>query len=769
MAKRSLRSSTTGITKAKQAFESQGWTQETLASEVGLSSRQSIWKFFTGRPIERHIFKEICFKLDLDWTEIADLPKEQLPVSQTLESEENLGSDEWVQRMRSRNREQIQIQCDTLQSSFDLTQPLLSQIYTLVNLLPHPSSQRWLEISDLQNVRSEVMRLDFTHLDSSAVPGMELIAQHNKIVILGKPGSGKTTFLQYIALQCNQGKYKRDLIPFFLQLRILTAETPDEEEFSFLSYVTRQCQACGLSKQQALVLLGEGRILLLLDGLDEIPQNESDTILKQIDLFSQEYYKNHLIITCRTAAVNYHFRGFTYVEIADFKQNQIESFAKKWFVATANNETEGLLKAKQFLDQLERPENQPIRELGITPILLNLICSVFKERASFPTKRAKLYQAGLDILLQRWDRARGIHRDRVYQHLSLPDKIKLLCQIAAIAFEQENYFFESSEILPLIEDYLRHLPNHTTAPETLWLDSEAVLKAIELQHGLLVERARDIYSFSHLTFQEYLTARKIVSSPDVQSLEQEIQQLAGRVTDNRWREVIFLTVSMLPHADFILQKMKQAIDAFGERDAQLQEFLRDITQKVDVMKLPHLRSAIRAFYFTLFQSRNFNLAISLDAHLVSMKDLPMELSLDTTIARAFTDSLNLLQHPDLKKFLNLCFTLDLESRFNLESGFQQALRNLKAQLPDPIETKENIQTWWQNSGEAWVEQFRSLAIEHRQIGHNWHLSLQQQQLWQQYYNANLFLVECLHSDCQVSSDFKNEIKQTLLLPKQYFT
>jgi predicted NACHT family NTPase len=114
MAKRSLRSSTPGIVKAKGAFESQGWTQESLASEVGLSSRQSIWKFFTGRPIERHIFKEICFKLDLDWTEIADLPKEQIPATPPSDSEEHLGIEEWVQKVRSRNRELIQTQCNTL-------------------------------------------------------------------------------------------------------------------------------------------------------------------------------------------------------------------------------------------------------------------------------------------------------------------------------------------------------------------------------------------------------------------------------------------------------------------------------------------------------------------------------------------------------------------------------------------------------------------------------------------------------------------------------
>ncbi|MGH2415444.1 MAG: NACHT domain-containing protein, partial [Microcystaceae cyanobacterium] len=400
---------------------------------------------------------------------------------------------------------------------------------------------------------------------------------------------------QYIALQCNQGKYKKELIPLFVQLRNLTDEVREEENFSFLDYIIRQGERCGLSKEQVIMLLQDGNFLLLLDGLDEVFQDSQDKIFKEIDQFCQTFYKNQIIITCRSGAFNYYFRGFNYVEIADFNQTQIETFAKKWFVATANTRAEGLRKAAQFLKQLDNPENQPIRELGITPILLNLVCSVFKERSSFPTKRAKLYQVGLDILLKRWDQARGINRDRVYRYLSLTDKIKLLCQIASTTLERGGYFFESSEVLGIIEDYLRTLPADASRDlETLWLNSEAVLKAIELQHGLLVERAKDIYSFSHLTFQEYLTARKIVTSTNPKTLEQELQKLACRIFNSQWREVISLTASMLPEADFLVQKIKEQIDALSAKDPQLQRFLEMIAQKVSLMQLSFNASAIRA-------------------------------------------------------------------------------------------------------------------------------------------------------------------------------
>jgi predicted NACHT family NTPase len=500
----------------------------------------------------------------------------------------------------------------------------------------------------------------------------------------------------------------------------------------------------------------------LLDGLDEIPLKERETILKIIDNFTQVFYKNTIFITSRGTFDNYHFRGFNYVEIADFDDRQIKHFAHKWFSVNTLNKTEGNYKAEQFLEQLQHPENQPIRELGITPILLNLICSVFNEKLSFPCKRAKLYQAGLDILLKRWDRARGIQRDRVYYDLDLLDKIRLLCQIAATTFEQGKYFFETHDILSIIENYLHASPTLNPDLETLWLTSEAILKAIELQHGLLVERAKGIYSFSHLTFQEYLTARKIVSNSN-STLEEALKRLANHVLDLQWREVIYLTASMLPNADFLFQELQKNINKLLKQDSELDAFLGVINQKVMRLQVNCKKTAIRAFYFTIFQERDLNLAVTLDVNFVN-KNLPEELNLDATLTRILTDCLMLVENSNFQKFLNLCFSLDLENRFQLTPAFKAAFRELKSQLPDITQGQETIETWWRTQGSDWVENYRSLLIEHRQIGHHWQLGQEHQALWHQYYLANLFLAQCLQSDCPMSPDVRQQIEATLLLP-----
>jgi predicted NACHT family NTPase len=112
------------------------------------------------------------------------------------------------------------------------------------------------------------------------------------------------------------------------------------------------------------------------------------------------------------------------------------------------------------------------------------------------------------------------------------------------------------------------LPGANDDDEALQLDSEVVLKSIEAQHGLLVERARGIYSFSHLTFQEYFAARHI-ASPTAQ-LQAALKNLAAHITEKRYREIFLLAVGMLPQADDLLVLIKHQIDGLLANDPALQ-------------------------------------------------------------------------------------------------------------------------------------------------------------------------------------------------------
>ncbi|MDB9513396.1 NACHT domain-containing protein [Kamptonema animale CS-326] len=380
---------------------------------------QPIEDFFGGWPINRDFFIYICSKLKLEYRSILDIDFLKIMV-------------DIVPRMRSRCYSRIQNQCGTLQI-LDVSRPIeLDDLYVHVNILDEPMSYSRLEISDLPQLydptNDEFNRLGLGKICKPEVPGLEVIKNHLKLMVLGRPGAGKSTFLQYIAIQCNEGLLEADRVLIFIPLKAFSEDTKNSEKFSLLPYISQQLDCCGVVNQLVTEkILEHGRALILLDGLDEVPEEDGDEVVTQIRRFCDKYYKNKFLITCRIAAQKYRFPKFTEVEVADFNDLQIKKFAEKWFMAVdKNSEDKGKEKATQFIEKLNLPENQPIREIAVTPILLILTCLVFQSKTEFPSNRAKLYEEGLEILLRKWDESRGIERDNPYKNLSILHKKELL-------------------------------------------------------------------------------------------------------------------------------------------------------------------------------------------------------------------------------------------------------------------------------------------------------------------------------------------------------
>lgn len=762
MVKRSLQASPVGIQQAKRAFALKGWTQENLAGEVNLKTRQPIWRFFTGQPVDRQIFMEICSILDLDWREISLNPPAEFPEPVEMAKTTPLNIDGLVQQVRSQHHDTIQNQCGILQL-LDINHPVrIDDIYVDLNILEEIASQQWLEIADLQNLGpDEFDRVGLGAVEEKQIPGMDAVETYSKLRVLGKPGVGKTTFLQHLAIQCNRGEFAPDQVPIFISLREFAEESRRDGEFSLFSYVREALLSSGISNPSTLeTLLQAGRILLLLDGMDEVLNQEITTVLREIRKFSEKYHRNRFVATCRTAANKLQLRGFTDVEIAPFTQAQITTFAQKWFVAlTKTTAQSGQNQSAQFIQKLDLPENWQFRQLVVTPLFLHLACWVFQGQGKFPTKRTDFYKQGLDLLLGKWDEAKGVERDDIYRGFLVPQKLRLLSQLAAVTFEQGQYFFEQRIVEQYIGDYLQNLPGATIEPEELQLESEAMLKAIEAQHGFIIERARGIFSFSYLVFQEYFTARKIVASHNLGALEQALGGLVSHITDPHWHEVFLLTAAMLRSADSLVQLMKQQIDALVAQDPYLQEFLMWASQKSQQIPDDNKMVTARAFYLALAQTPHladrFALASTLDQGMfldAALENLLLEFAIDRSQDFAYVNACS--------EALNNILVMILDA------GFYKSLQQLRDQLPSPSQNRERLQKWWQENYAAWVEKVRGTIAKYRNIQHPWQFSPEQQQVLQRYYDANQLLIDCLNSNCEITSAIRQEIEATLLLPQQ---
>jgi len=140
----------------------------------------------------------------------------------------------------------------------------------------------------------------------------------------------------------------------------------------------------------------------------------------------------------------------------------------------------------------------------------------------------------LRVLLEEWAAEKGIPHEDIYRGLDTKRKEMMLSEIAHHAFQTDCLFLPKREITDQIEQLLREM-----LPDEKFIDGTAVLKAIELQHGVLVQRTEGIYSFSHLTLQEYLTAQYIDDHRQIETLVTE------HLTDERWREVFLLVAGLM--------------------------------------------------------------------------------------------------------------------------------------------------------------------------------------------------------------------------------
>ncbi|MBD2253403.1 NACHT domain-containing protein [Nostoc parmelioides] len=764
MTSQGLRASPEGIRAAKTALTDKTLTQQKLAAALGIT-RQPVSKFFAGEPVSRSCFVQICQQLGLSWQKVVGLAEEA--ISETQLQPKGIDLDVLVREVRQKRQEKIQDQCSTLQM-LDIAQAIpLSKIYTPVSVLEEITSQQWREISDLMN--DWCLECNFQGFGQGnhqrALPGLDAISRYSKLMLLGKPGSGKTTFLQYLAMECNHGKLQPNQVPIFIRLKEFAEDTQREGELNLLQYFVQEFRCNGVEEESTLAVLAGGKALILLDALDEVPLGHVDKVIREIRKFIQTFYKNQFVITCRVSAQKYRFQGFTEVEIADFQEQQRDVFVKQWFMAVAHlSSKEGDSTCNIFTQQLNLPENQRIRELANTPILLHLLCLVFRVKMQFPYKPANLYEQALNILLARWDETRGIKRDDFYAHLNLADKKKLLCYLAVNTFVKGDYFFTSDKIQDLIYDYLSNQSNTIDLQQ----HSIAILQGIEAQDGLLVERARGIDSFSHLAFQEYLAAKYIVD--DAQNYNWQL--LINHVGEERWHNLFLLIVSMLDKPDNILLLMKDKVDELVAADEKIQSYLIWLHQKTSEFVNSGQVFTARAFYiicsYAFADSANDVLVGDLFNNISLNSELALDQLLFTTLNCVNELEIIFEQNLHHAHAFNYIYALNLnfDEAINIvrDAEFREELQRLKKGLPGAESNLEKILYWWYENGKLWHQQLKSKIIKYRNIGYDWQFNQQQIRLLQQYFEANKLLMDCLRY--ALNNGLKQKIEDELFLVYQ---
>ncbi|MEM0978797.1 MAG: NACHT domain-containing protein [Cyanobacteria bacterium P01_H01_bin.58] len=433
----------------------------------------------------------------------------------------------------------------------------LDKIYTAVKFLRDSDLKYFSTLDNLEELYRQAGNRRFRVGKSERQEGLTAANNEQYLMVLGGPGVGKSTFLRKLGLEALEKRLAHDVVPVFIELKSFRSE-----EMSLQQAIAKELKISGFSYAESLVesMLSKGKMLILLDGLDEVPSKQVDSVIEQIRDLCDQHNQNRFVTSCRVAAYKGGFTRFTDVTIAEFDNEQIQQFVQRWFSSELDVQSST---AQKFWELINQSENASAKELAQTPLLLTFLCLVYDRSQSLPPVRSDLYGKALNILLEDWAAEKRIERDPIYQGLHTGLEKVLLSKIAYQSFKDDQLFFSEEGITDRITDFLA---DTLYAPK--YLDGAAVLNAIEVQQGILLERATNAYSFSHLTLQEYLTARYIRNNHLIQELVSE------HLTDERWREVFILTSGLLEERSQELWLLMEQQSNKFTREPKLQNLLQ---------------------------------------------------------------------------------------------------------------------------------------------------------------------------------------------------
>jgi formylglycine-generating enzyme required for sulfatase activity len=423
---------------------------------------------------------------------------------------------------------------------------------------------------------------------------LDAVKSKKHMVLLGDPGSGKSTFVNFLAyyLAAHPSKFpsgrlkllqgyeedETDLLPVVVILRDFAQAYADNlpqrvDVAHIWDFIGSRLKAQNLESavNPLLTILETGKAILLFDGLDEVPTEKQRIFVRDaVRVFINRYDQCHYLITCRTLSYQPPVDGMYDLrlnelpsfEIAEFDDEKISCFVKTWYSELASLgtvKTEDLEVLTAHLGEaVQRPD---LRQLSSNPLLLTVMALVHTHKGKLPDARALLYEEIIEILLWRWEQIKlgvqdGSPRLRQYLKEAGRADIDLKLFLRKIAYQAHlaTKLNEKNDALADINEHqliktLSALKRDDQNPEGDWNWARRIVDLMKVRAGLLLERQPGVFTFPHRTFQEYLAGAYLAS-------QNNFARCAVELTPQKalWREVILYAVGKLVYVSEDLDK-----------------------------------------------------------------------------------------------------------------------------------------------------------------------------------------------------------------------
>ena len=399
-------------------------------------------------------------------------------------------------------------------------------------------------------------------------------AKRGRMMLLGVPGSGKSTFASHLTYCLAEAELARvrgsadtdwqqrlpgwgygALVPVPIVLRDLAAfPAVAAAAHGSVRLITDFLQArlaelgCPHAAAELRAALRDARALLVLDGLDEVVGDSVLLRVVEAIIDAEKNFPGPMLVTCRVLDYQEErlrqLPGFAPYTLAELDAPQIDAFIAAWYAELADSGRRSPAQAGADTREMQGAvqSRDELRALAGTPLLLTLMAQVHAFRGTLPDARALLYYGCIDLLLLRWRQPRdepdlieqlGLARFRSSDLLALMARLGYETHLRA---ERDQASRGSSDLdeatliailADIFETYDR-ARKHELAGK--------VLRALARGNGLLLQRGPQLYTFAHRTFQEFLAGYHLKG---LRNAETQCRSYAKQL---HWHEALLLMV-----------------------------------------------------------------------------------------------------------------------------------------------------------------------------------------------------------------------------------